>query len=138
MPLQALLPWCQLDLDAFFKLAIQLTSLLAELHRHEIIPKQLNPASILIHPITGDVWLSDFSLASRTLSETPVSLPLSLLPSTLAYLSPEQTQQIYLTRQHSRVAEPHRACRGIITGTSPPAGAHHSAGYSIGRRRDGP
>jgi serine/threonine protein kinase len=91
MPLPALLPWRPLDLEAFFKLAIQLAALLTELHRHGIIHKQLNPASILIHPITGEVWLTDFSLASRTRSETPVPFSPSLLPSTLAYLSPEQT-----------------------------------------------
>ncbi|MGH8070824.1 MAG: sigma 54-interacting transcriptional regulator [Candidatus Entotheonellia bacterium] len=90
-PLQALLPWRQLDLDAFFKLAIQLATLLAELHRQEIIHKHLNPCSILIHPTTGEVCLADFSLASRAVSETPTSSPLALMPSTLAYLSPEQT-----------------------------------------------
>jgi predicted ATPase/transcriptional regulator with GAF, ATPase, and Fis domain len=90
-PLQALLPWRQLDLDAFFKLAIQLTTLLAELHQQEIVHKHLNPCSILIHPTTGEVWLADFSLASRIVSETPTAFPLSLLPSTLPYLSPEQT-----------------------------------------------
>jgi len=90
-PLQTLLPWRQLDLDAFFKLAIQLATLLAQLHRHQIIHKHLNPCSILIHPTTSDVWLADFSLASRTVSETPTSFPLSLMRSTLAYVSPEQT-----------------------------------------------
>ena len=48
LPLQALLPWPQVDLDAFFKLAIQVATVLAELHQHAIIHKQLNPANILI------------------------------------------------------------------------------------------
>jgi len=91
LPLQALLPWPQVDLDAFFKLAIQVATVLAELHQHAIIHKQLNPANILIHPTTAEVWLTDFSLASRAVSETPRSFPLSLMPGTLAYLSPEQT-----------------------------------------------
>jgi predicted ATPase/transcriptional regulator with GAF, ATPase, and Fis domain/tRNA A-37 threonylcarbamoyl transferase component Bud32 len=91
IPLPALLPSRVLDLDVFFKLAIQLATILAELHRREIIHKHLNPCNILLHPTTGEVWLADFSLASRTVSETPTSLPLSLLRSTLAYLSPEQT-----------------------------------------------
>jgi predicted ATPase/transcriptional regulator with GAF, ATPase, and Fis domain len=91
MPLQALLPWRRLDLEAFFTLAIQLATLLGELHQQDIIHKHLNPSSILMHPTTGEVWLADFSLASRAVSETPGSFPLSLMPSTLAYLSPEQT-----------------------------------------------
>jgi tRNA A-37 threonylcarbamoyl transferase component Bud32 len=90
-PLQSLLPWRQLDLDAFFKLAIQLATLLGELHRREIIHNHLNPCSILLHATTGEVCLADFSLASRMVSETHPSLPLSLLRNTLAYLSPEQT-----------------------------------------------
>jgi predicted ATPase/GAF domain-containing protein len=90
-PLQVLLTTRRLDLDAFFKLAIQLATILAELHRQEIIHKHLNPASILVHPTTGEVCLADFSFASRTLSDTQTSYPLSLQRSTLAYLSPEQT-----------------------------------------------
>ncbi len=90
-PLQSLLPWRQLDLDTFFKLAIQLATLVGELHRREIIHNHLNPCSILLHPTTGAVCLADFSFASRMISETHTSLPLSLLGSTLAYLSPEQT-----------------------------------------------
>jgi histidine kinase len=90
-PLQALLASRRLDLDSFFKLAIQLATILAELHRRETIHKHLNPYSILLHPTTGEVCLADFSLASRTVSEAQTSLPLSLMHSTLAYLSPEQT-----------------------------------------------
>src|SRR5215475_2548980 len=61
-PLQALLASRQRDLDTFFKLATQLTTILAELHRREITHKYLNPWSILLHPTTGAVCLADFSL----------------------------------------------------------------------------
>jgi serine/threonine protein kinase len=90
-PLQALLPWRPRDLDALFKLAIQLATILSELHRQGITHKHLNPWSIRLPPTTNEVYLADFSLASGTVSETPTLLPLSLMPSTLAYLSPEQT-----------------------------------------------
>jgi AAA ATPase domain/Protein kinase domain len=90
-PLQALHPWRPRDLDALFKLAIQLATILSELHRQGVTHKHLNPWSILLHPTTNEVYLADFSLASWTVSETPTSLSLSLMPSTLAYLSPEQT-----------------------------------------------
>jgi predicted ATPase len=91
MPLQALLTSRQPDLDAFWNLAIQLATILAELHRREIIHQHLNPWSILLHPTTGEVCLADFSLAPRTVSGTQTPLPLALLRNTLAYLSPEQT-----------------------------------------------
>jgi serine/threonine protein kinase len=76
-PLQALLTSRQPELDALFKLAIPLATILAELHRREIIHQHLNPSSILVHPTTGEVCLADFSLASRAVSETHTSVPLS-------------------------------------------------------------
>src|SRR5262249_9112803 len=94
-PLHALLPAHQCDLETFFTLAIQLVTILAELHRRNIVHKHLNPWSILWHPTTGEVCLTDFSLAARTASETQVSLDLSLLHSPLPYLSPEQTGRMH-------------------------------------------
>jgi serine/threonine protein kinase len=90
-PLQALLASHHLDVEAFLALATQLATIVAELHKRAIIHQHLNPWSIWLHPATGEVCLADFSLASRTVSETPTALPLSLMRSTLAYLSPEQT-----------------------------------------------
>ena len=91
VPLPVLLATRRLDLDAFFALALQVTTILAEVHHHEIIHKHLTPWSILVHPTTGEVCLTDFSRAARTVSEPQASLPLALPSSTLAYLSPEQT-----------------------------------------------
>jgi predicted ATPase len=88
--LQALLAISQFNLQAFFPLALQLATILVELHRREIIHNAINPESILIHPATGDVCLADFSLASQTSDETQ-PLPPPLLHGTLAYVSPEQT-----------------------------------------------
>ena len=50
MPLRTLLTRRRLDLDAFFNLAFQLTTILAELHRREIMHRHLNPWSILPAP----------------------------------------------------------------------------------------
>ena len=91
VPLPVLLAAQRLDLDTFFALALQVTTILAEVHRHEIMHKHLTPWSILVHPTTVEVCLTDFSRAARTVSEPQASLPLSLPSSTLAYLSPEQT-----------------------------------------------
>src|SRR6266567_3015541 len=91
VPLPALFAARRLDLDIFFALALQVTTILAEVHRHEIMHKHLTPWSILVHPTTAEVCLTDFSRAARTVSEPQTSLSLSLPSSTLAYLSPEQT-----------------------------------------------
>jgi serine/threonine protein kinase len=91
VPLPVLRTARRLDLDAFFALALQLATILAELHRRDIIHQHLTPWSILVHPTTGEVLLTDFSRAARTVSALQSSLALALPSSTLAYLSPEQT-----------------------------------------------
>jgi serine/threonine protein kinase len=60
-PLQALLTAHRFDLQAFFPLALQLTTILADLHRREIIHNHINPCSILVHTATGNVCLTDLS-----------------------------------------------------------------------------
>jgi predicted ATPase len=91
MPLPAWLAARRLDLDTFFALALQVVTTLAEVHRHEIIHQSLTPWSLLVHPTSGEVRLTDFSRAARTRGEPQVALPLSLPSGALAYLSPEQT-----------------------------------------------
>jgi len=91
VPLPTLLAARRLDLDTFFALTLQVLTILAEVHHREIIHKYLTPWSILVHPTTGEVCLTDFSRAARTVSEPQASLLLSFPSSTLAYLSPEQT-----------------------------------------------
>lgn len=91
VPLERLLASRPLDLKRFFKLAIQLTTILSELHQREIIHQNINPRSVLLDPTTGEVCLADFHLASRSAGETQASLPPHLLRSALEYVSPEQT-----------------------------------------------
>lgn len=89
--LQQFLGSSPLSLEQFLNIAIQLTSALAELHRNQIIHKDLNPSNILIHPQTGQVKIIDFSIAS-CLSCEPLALEHpDWLEGTLAYMSPEQT-----------------------------------------------
>jgi predicted ATPase/transcriptional regulator with GAF, ATPase, and Fis domain/tRNA A-37 threonylcarbamoyl transferase component Bud32 len=89
--LRDLLPCRPLDLGAFFTLAIRLATILSEVHRQGVIHTRLNPWNILLHSMTSEICLADFCLASRTISETQPSIPVSLMRSMLAYLSPEQT-----------------------------------------------
>ncbi len=77
----------QLSLESFFKLAIQLATILSELHRQEITHQNINPNSILFNSETGEVDLADFSLAGRSTGEPQTSYP----RHNLTYASPEQT-----------------------------------------------
>ncbi|MBD2195571.1 MULTISPECIES: ATP-binding sensor histidine kinase [Calothrix] len=78
-------------LDEFFPIAIEITSILEELHRDRIIHKDIKPANILIHPTSGEVKIIDFSLATLLPREIQFLTNPNVLEGTLAYISPEQT-----------------------------------------------
>ena len=78
-------------LNLFFHIAIQIATTLDQLHRHQIIHKDIKPGNILIHPTTTEVKLTDFSIASLLPKEIPSQSSTNQLEGTLAYISPEQT-----------------------------------------------
>ncbi len=90
VPLEALLA-SPADVELCLKVAIQIATVLAELHRRDLIHQNVNARSILVHPTTGEARLTDFSLAARAPVESLAPLPPQLLRSGLAYVSPEQT-----------------------------------------------
>jgi predicted ATPase len=119
-PLQALLTARRFDLQAFFSLAIQLATLLAELHRREIIHTTLHPGTILVHSTTGAVCLADLSLAAQTAGETQAPPPSLLSHEALVYVSPEQTGRMnraidYRTDFYSLGV----ICYEVLTGSPP-------------------
>ncbi len=81
----------KISLINFLEIGIFLAQTLGELHRTQIIHKDIKPQNILINSETGEVKLIDFSIATRLEKESPgISSP-NLLEGTLAYMSPEQT-----------------------------------------------
>lgn len=80
-----------LSLQQFLDIAIQIASILNELHRNRVIHKDLQPANILINPTTFEIKLIDFSLASLVAKEIQILTNPNVLEGTLAYISPEQT-----------------------------------------------
>jgi predicted ATPase len=86
-PLSTISGGRSLSLESFFKLAIQLSTILSELHRREIVHQNISPEGILFNSETGDVQLMDFSFATRSEGEVQGSYP----PYNLRYTSPEQT-----------------------------------------------
>ncbi|MCT7950967.1 AAA family ATPase [Ancylothrix sp. C2] len=81
----------------FISIAIQLVCALAELHKNNIIHKDIKPQNIIINPITEKVKLIDFSIASRLGQENAALSHPDLLEGTLAYMSPEQTGRMNRT-----------------------------------------
>ncbi|MBD2611206.1 MAG: AAA family ATPase [Nostoc sp. GBBB01] len=79
------------SLGEFFQIAIQIVSILEELHRHRIIHKDIKPANVLINPNTLEIKLIDFSIATLLPREVQFITNPNVLEGTLAYISPEQT-----------------------------------------------
>lgn len=80
-----------LDLKTFLSIAIQTAQTLKELHQNRIIHKDIKPANLLINPATGQVKITDFSVASILPRETQTLMSPDGLEGTLPYMSPEQT-----------------------------------------------
>ncbi|NEQ53731.1 MAG: serine/threonine protein kinase, partial [Leptolyngbya sp. SIO3F4] len=80
-----------LDISAVLKIALQLADMLHYLIRQRVIHKDIKPDNLFIHPDTGQIQLTDFSVASLLTKEQPQLTNPNILEGTLAYMSPEQT-----------------------------------------------
>ncbi|MBW4682142.1 MAG: AAA family ATPase [Microcoleus vaginatus WJT46-NPBG5] len=89
--LKNLLAIQKIQLRIFLKIAIQLASILLELHKKQIIHKDIKPHNIIINKQLGQVKIIDFSIATHLSAESPQLSNPSFLEGTLAYMSPEQT-----------------------------------------------
>ena len=95
--LKSLMTSSRLELIDFLNIAIQITETVAELHSHNIIHKNITSHNIFFKSGTGEVKLTDFSIASLLSKEnSEISSP-NLLEGTLAYISPEQTGRMNRT-----------------------------------------
>ncbi|MGB5969258.1 MAG: AAA family ATPase [Spirulinaceae cyanobacterium] len=72
----------------FLKVAIQIAENLGKIHCRNIIHQDINPANIVIHPVTKQVKITDFGIASINKNS---HLPPQEILGTWAYMSPEQT-----------------------------------------------
>lgn len=83
-----------LSLREFLKFAIEIVTIVGEIHRSGAIHKDLNLANIGLNPQTGELKIFDFSIAILAESEELNSPHFSDLQGTPAYISPEQTGRI--------------------------------------------
>ena len=63
----------------------------AQLHERGLVHKDINLANILLDPVTEQVWLTGFGIASRLPRERQAPAPPEFIAGTLAYMAPEQT-----------------------------------------------
>ncbi|MGB3297839.1 MAG: serine/threonine-protein kinase PknK, partial [Phormidesmis sp.] len=84
-----------IDLIQTLTIGVQIAEILHDLIQHRLIHKDIKPANILIHPDSGQIKLTDFSISSLLPKETQqlqtANELAQALEGTLSYLAPEQT-----------------------------------------------
>ncbi len=81
----------KLSLPQFLNVAIKTTEILGQIHSHNVIHKDINPANIIFNPETEQLKIIDFGISTKLTSENPTLKNPDVLEGTLAYMSPEQT-----------------------------------------------
>lgn len=83
------------NLREFFLIAIKITNILSNIHRNNIIHKDINPSNIVINPVTKELKIIDFGI-SKNLNYDKFNTIDSQnnFEGTSAYMSPEQTGRI--------------------------------------------
>ncbi len=89
--LRALLKSMKLSPVRVLEIAIQLTGTLGEIHKRNIIHKDINPNNILFDPDNNQLKIIDFGSSTILSRENPVIKNPDALEGTLGYISPEQT-----------------------------------------------
>jgi PAS domain S-box-containing protein len=80
-----------IEIDRFLGIAIGLAGALSQLHKRNLIHKDVKPSNVLVDSVTGQVWLTGFGITSRLPRERQSAGPPEFIAGTLAYMAPEQT-----------------------------------------------
>ncbi len=80
-----------MEMTQFLRFAIGLVTALSQLHKRELIHKDVKPPNVLVDSATGQVWLTGFGIASRLPRERESPEPPEFIAGTLPYMAPEQT-----------------------------------------------
>ncbi|MBD2525872.1 AAA family ATPase [Nostoc sp. FACHB-133] len=76
---------------SFLKIAIEITSNLAQIHTHNIVHKDIKPQNILVNLETSQVKIADFGIAAFIPYQQQIVSSSSRIEGSLPYLAPEQT-----------------------------------------------
>ncbi len=87
----------QFTLEEFLHIAIAATDTLSQIHRANVIHKDINPSNIVYNPETEQLKIIDFGISTQLSRETPILKNPGVLEGTLAYISPEQTGRMNRT-----------------------------------------
>jgi predicted ATPase/tRNA A-37 threonylcarbamoyl transferase component Bud32 len=81
-------------IEMFLELALQLVSILGDVHRNKIIHKNIKPSNILINHEINLIKIIDFRFSSLLENENQILINPQHIEGTLEYMSPEQTGRI--------------------------------------------
>src|SRR6266849_4663599 len=80
-----------MEMAQFLRFAIGLATALSQLHKRQLIHKDVKPSNVLVDSTTGQVWLTGFGIASRLPRERQSPEPPEFIAGSLPYMAPEQT-----------------------------------------------
>ncbi|MCP4132855.1 MAG: AAA family ATPase [bacterium] len=89
--LEKLLPVHKPGMGEKLSLAVKVTEALGQIHRQNLIHKDINPSNIAWNPGTNQVKIIDFGIATELARENPEIRNPNVLEGTIPYISPEQT-----------------------------------------------
>jgi predicted ATPase/GAF domain-containing protein/tRNA A-37 threonylcarbamoyl transferase component Bud32 len=89
--LKILLQQRTFTLEELLALSIRTTEILGQIHRQNIIHKDINPSNLVLNPNTGVLKIIDFGIATQLSKQQLTLKNPEVLEGTLGYMSPEQT-----------------------------------------------
>ncbi|MCP4130285.1 MAG: AAA family ATPase [bacterium] len=82
------------DSKAFLNIAIAIAGILGELHRRDIVHKNLHSNNVLVQRAEETVKITGFGISPVMLHESEIKEGLALVDESMLYMSPEQTGRI--------------------------------------------
>ncbi|MEW6493830.1 MAG: AAA family ATPase [Cyanobacteriota bacterium] len=80
-----------ISLQTLLRIFIKITEILGEIHRRNVIHKDINPSNVIYNSKTEQLKIIDFGISTALTRENPTLKNPNILEGTLAYMSPEQT-----------------------------------------------
>ncbi|MCP4137094.1 MAG: AAA family ATPase [bacterium] len=87
----------EIDIKSFLKIAIDLSEIIGNLHKNNIVHKDIRPHNILINTDNNEIVLTNFGISSELTHENEELYNEEVIKNRLPYMSPEQTGRMNRT-----------------------------------------